>query len=170
MDPNNLKEMIPPNNHIPSSQNFIKSDGKKKRKRTNYKDPENASKLASALSVMINQHDSTETPMDMKTVARMFDVPYNTLRDNYLKLTNGQPLYKKKSINSSKPIVTSDMQPIFKIVDSIIPNPNEDGNNVEKSNDKDFNTISDDERSEKSHDSTDKAVIQNFTSTNQYCI
>lgn len=65
----------------------LKEDGSKKRKRTNYRDPENASKLAAALNILINTQG--ESQHDLKSVAKMFDLPYNTLRDNYLKVTTG---------------------------------------------------------------------------------
>jgi hypothetical protein len=55
-----------------------------KRKRTNYRDPENAAKLTTALGMLIqNQQDGR--PLEIKSVAKLFAVPYNTLRDNFLK-------------------------------------------------------------------------------------
>jgi hypothetical protein len=55
-----------------------------KRKRTNYRDPENAAKLTTALAMLIqNQQDGR--PLEIKSVAKLFAVPYNTLRDNFLK-------------------------------------------------------------------------------------
>ncbi len=61
-----------------------KDDASKKRKRTNYKDPENSSKLNAALNALINQQDG-EGQKDLKTVSKLYNLPYNTLRDNFLK-------------------------------------------------------------------------------------
>ena len=46
-------------------------------------DPNNAVRLENALKVMIDQN--VEGAKDLKSVSKVFDVPYNTLRDNYLK-------------------------------------------------------------------------------------
>ena len=46
-------------------------------------DPNNAIKLENAVKVMIDQN--IEGAKDLKSVSKMFDVPYNTLRDNYLR-------------------------------------------------------------------------------------
>jgi hypothetical protein len=71
--------------HIPLNyEDNNKDENSKKRRRTNYKDPENANKLNAALSSLINQSDG-EGQKDLKTVAKMYNLPYNTLRDNFLK-------------------------------------------------------------------------------------
>lgn len=57
-----------------------------KRARTNYKDPENSAKLNAALSMLINQDGEGQIMKDIKSVAKIFGVPYNTLRDNFLRL------------------------------------------------------------------------------------
>lgn len=56
-----------------------------KRPRTNYKDPENSAKLNAALSMLINQEGDAQVMKDIKSVAKIFAVPYNTLRDNFLR-------------------------------------------------------------------------------------
>lgn len=108
--PSSASECSSENSVTPDIENGKSSDLlmaiPKKRKRTNYKgifskfllsnnrpfiiiflDPENASKLAAALEMMINQqNDSTAPQRDLKTVSKMFGLPYNTLRDNYLRL------------------------------------------------------------------------------------
>ena len=56
-----------------------------KRARTNYKDPENSAKLNAALSMLINQDGEGQIMKDIKSVAKIFGVPYNTLRDNFLR-------------------------------------------------------------------------------------
>ena len=60
-----------------------KSTGK--RPRTNYKDPENSAKLSAALSMLINRDGDAQIMKDIKSVAQLFGVPYNTLRDNYIR-------------------------------------------------------------------------------------
>lgn len=56
----------------------------KRRRRTNYRDPENAAKLTTALGILIKQKEENK-PQDLKSIATHFGLPYNTLRDNYLK-------------------------------------------------------------------------------------
>lgn len=56
----------------------------KRRRRTNYRDPENAAKLTTALGILIKQKEENK-PQDLKSIAAHFGLPYNTLRDNYLK-------------------------------------------------------------------------------------
>jgi hypothetical protein len=56
----------------------------KRRRRTNYRDPENAAKLTTALGILIKQKEENK-PQDLKSIASHFGLPYNTLRDNYLK-------------------------------------------------------------------------------------
>lgn len=70
--------------HLPLTYDDNKDENSKKRRRTNYKDPEHANKLNAALSSLINQTDG-EGQKDLKTVAKMYNLPYNTLRDNFLK-------------------------------------------------------------------------------------
>ena len=56
----------------------------KRRRRTNYRDPENASKLTAAVAYLIERRKSNKY-QDLKSVATHYGLPYNTLRDNYLK-------------------------------------------------------------------------------------
>mmetsp|Transcript_29358 Transcript_29358/g.41874 ORF Transcript_29358/g.41874 Transcript_29358/m.41874 type:complete len:290 (+) Transcript_29358:47-916(+) len=85
-----------PKNHSDFSEVSIKNSSKRsnesqekrvgKRPRTNYKDPENSAKLNAALSMLINQDGEGQIIKDIKSVAKIFGVPYNTLRDNFLRL------------------------------------------------------------------------------------
>jgi len=59
-------------------------DRRKKRKRTNYKDPERLAILTEAVNVLVGRLNS-DLPLDMRSVSKQFNIPYNTLRDNYLK-------------------------------------------------------------------------------------
>ncbi len=71
--------------HLPLNYEDVgKDDSSKKRRRTNYKDPENSNKLNAALNSLINQQDG-EGQKDLKTVSKLYNLPYNTLRDNFLK-------------------------------------------------------------------------------------
>jgi len=67
-------------------------------------EPQNAEKLANALSLMLNRPNERpqntnqkyidddinkrRKPLDLKYVSLLFDVPYNTLRDHYLRCEN----------------------------------------------------------------------------------
>lgn len=89
--------IIDPNSNM--VDNFSKSEdsAKKKRKRTNYKDPENQAILQSALNMMISQFDDPNLPRkDLKSVSKIFNLPYNTLRDNYLRIVTGHPLMRSR--------------------------------------------------------------------------
>lgn len=69
------------------SLNMMEDPGEnsgKRRRRTNYRDPENAAKLTTALGILIKQKEENK-PQDLKSIASHFGLPYNTLRDNYLK-------------------------------------------------------------------------------------
>lgn len=69
------------------SLNMMDDNGEgqaKRRRRTNYRDPENAAKLTTALGILIKQKEENK-PQDLKSIATHFGLPYNTLRDNYLK-------------------------------------------------------------------------------------
>lgn len=84
----NYQHYIPPHAampHLPMgyAEDVNKDDSSKKRRRTNYKDPEHAGQLNAALNALINQDGDGQK--DLKTVSKMFNLPYNTLRDNYLK-------------------------------------------------------------------------------------
>ena len=57
---------------------------RKKRKRTNYKDPERLAILTEAVNVLVDRLNNDQ-PLDMRSVSKRFNIPYNTLRDNYLK-------------------------------------------------------------------------------------
>lgn len=74
-----------------------------KRPRTNYKDPENSAKLNAALSMLINQDGEGQIIKDIKSVAKLFGVPYNTLRDNFLRATTGQVNKLKKDVKQKMP-------------------------------------------------------------------
>jgi hypothetical protein len=70
-----------------TSNNNKKSSNDKpfKKSRTNYKKPENAAKLNAAVNALVlNRHDPF-AQQDIRTVSKLYDIPYNTLRDNYLK-------------------------------------------------------------------------------------
>lgn len=58
-----------------------------KRPRTNYKDPTNHTKLMNAINFMKSSHGSEgqQGRRDLKSVSKLFGLPYNTLRDNYLR-------------------------------------------------------------------------------------
>ena len=60
-------------------------DSANKKRRTNYKNPENSAKLNAAINMLINQMDDQSGHKDLKSISKMFNIPYNTLRDNYLK-------------------------------------------------------------------------------------
>lgn len=71
---------------MPYSESELKDNGHKKRRRTNYKDAENSARLAAGLNMLISPYgDDGSGQKDLKTVSKLFGVPYNTLRDNYLK-------------------------------------------------------------------------------------
>jgi hypothetical protein len=53
-----------------------------KKRRTNYRKPENAAKLNAAVNALIMQRQGHG---DIRAVSKIFDIPYNTLRDNYLR-------------------------------------------------------------------------------------
>jgi len=69
---------------------------RKKRKRTNYKDPERLAILTEAVNVLVDRLNSDQ-PLDMRSVSKRFNIPYNTLRDNYLKTTTGSVKLNKSS-------------------------------------------------------------------------
>jgi hypothetical protein len=72
-------------NNTDSSYDDGQDNKRRKRARTNYKDPENSAKLNAALSMLINQDGEGQIVKDIKSVAKIFGVPYNTLRDNFLR-------------------------------------------------------------------------------------
>lgn len=53
-----------------------------KKRRVNYRKPENAAKLNAAVNALIMQRQGHG---DIRAVSKLFDIPYNTLRDNYLR-------------------------------------------------------------------------------------
>lgn len=58
---------------------------KDKVRRVNYRLPENAVKLNAAINTLSQNKGDPNAPQDIRHVAKMFKIPYNTLRDNYLK-------------------------------------------------------------------------------------
>jgi len=56
-----------------------------KKRRTNYRRPENAAKLNAAVNALIMQKQDPNAPKDIRSVSKIFNIPYNTLRDNYLR-------------------------------------------------------------------------------------
>ena len=82
-------QRIPPHMMMSSSSSQFddndRDESGKKRKRTNYKDAENSARLATGLNMLIASHDDSAGQKDLKTVSKLFGLPYNTLRDNYLK-------------------------------------------------------------------------------------
>lgn len=56
-----------------------------KKRRTNYRRPENAAKLNAAVNALIMQKQDGNGHGDIRAVSKLFNIPYNTLRDNYLR-------------------------------------------------------------------------------------
>lgn len=56
-----------------------------KRRRKNYRDPENAAKLAMAMDILMRQRKDGKI-QDLKQISAHLGLPYNTIRDNYLRL------------------------------------------------------------------------------------
>lgn len=56
-----------------------------RKRRTNYRKPENAAKLNAAVNALIMQKQDPNGPQDIRTVSKLFNIPYNTLRDNYIR-------------------------------------------------------------------------------------
>lgn len=55
-----------------------------KRRRTSYREPLRLAQLTAAVGVL-RDRSKDGRPLGMKVVAREYGIPYNTLRDNYLK-------------------------------------------------------------------------------------
>jgi hypothetical protein len=83
-------------NHIPgmnqlegvfmdSGSGDLDDDKLSKKRRTNYRRPENAAKLNAAVNALIMQKQDPNAPKDIRSVSKIFNIPYNTLRDNYLR-------------------------------------------------------------------------------------
>ena len=71
-----------------SNRTFLPSVGddvhNKKRRRTNYREPKCLAALTAAVRVLTDRGKDGRS-LGMKVVAREHGIPYNTLRDNYLK-------------------------------------------------------------------------------------
>lgn len=67
------------------SHDINEDDEKGKKRRTNYRRPENAAKLNAAVNALIMQKQDPNAPKDIRSVSKIFNIPYNTLRDNYLR-------------------------------------------------------------------------------------
>lgn len=61
------------------------TDKSEKKRRTNYKKPENAAKLNAAVNALLLSKQDPSGQKDIRSVSKLYDIPYNTLRDNYLK-------------------------------------------------------------------------------------
>lgn len=76
----------PPTNHIPMYYENGGDSSASKKRRTNYKNPENSAKLSAAINMLLNQQtEDSNGQRDLKSISKMFNIPYNTLRDNYLR-------------------------------------------------------------------------------------
>ena len=75
----------PPTSHLNMYYDNATDDSANKKRRTNYKNPENSAKLNAAINMLINQVEDSSGHKDLKSISKMFNIPYNTLRDNYLK-------------------------------------------------------------------------------------
>lgn len=75
----------PAGGHMAMYYDQTHDDSANKKRRTNYKNPENSAKLNAAINMLINQMDDQSGHKDLKSISKMFNIPYNTLRDNYLK-------------------------------------------------------------------------------------
>ncbi len=72
--------------YYPDASNDSGDDDKPgKKRRTNYRRPENAAKLNAAVNALIMQKQDPNAPKDIRSVSKIFNIPYNTLRDNYLR-------------------------------------------------------------------------------------
>lgn len=60
------------------------SSMKRKRRRTSYREPMRLAQLTAAVEVL-RDRSKDGPPLGMKVVAQEYGIPYNTLRDNYLK-------------------------------------------------------------------------------------
>ena len=86
--PNNYQLYIqqPPVNHIPTYYDIANDDNANKKRRTNYKTPENQTKLNAAIALLVSkQSEASSGQKDLKAISKSFGIPYNTLRDNYLR-------------------------------------------------------------------------------------
>jgi hypothetical protein len=68
-----------------SGSGDLDDDKLSKKRRTNYRRPENAAKLNAAVNALIMQKQDPNAPKDIRSVSKIFNIPYNTLRDNYLR-------------------------------------------------------------------------------------
>lgn len=75
----------PAGSHMTMYYEQTHDDSANKKRRTNYKNPENSAKLNAAINMLINQIEDQSGHKDLKSISKMFNIPYNTLRDNYLK-------------------------------------------------------------------------------------
>ena len=58
----------------------------KKRKKTKTKDPERLANINAAIDFLLETHGRSKNAIGMKYVARKFNIPYNTFRDNFIRL------------------------------------------------------------------------------------
>jgi hypothetical protein len=71
--------------HSNNNDDYGDDDKPGKKRRTNYRRPENAAKLNAAVNALIMQKQDPNAPKDIRSVSKIFNIPYNTLRDNYLR-------------------------------------------------------------------------------------
>mmetsp|Transcript_20981 Transcript_20981/g.28864 ORF Transcript_20981/g.28864 Transcript_20981/m.28864 type:complete len:365 (-) Transcript_20981:653-1747(-) len=64
-----------------------------KKPRTNYRDPRRLANIKAAIDLLLQQEETegeSRKSKNLKEVSRQFNIPYNTLRDNFLRTTTGQ--------------------------------------------------------------------------------
>lgn len=74
-----------PNSNNENNNNTSMKKVEKKR-RTNYRRPENATKLNAAVNALVMNQNAPFGPKDIRSISKLYGIPYNTLRDNYLRL------------------------------------------------------------------------------------
>ena len=68
-------------------------EGASKKQRTNYRDPSRLANIKAAIDFLLQQENLDGTSggkkiRNLKEVSRQFKIPYNTLRDNFLRFMN----------------------------------------------------------------------------------
>lgn len=78
-------------NQSPSNDNDNDNeDSANKKQRTNYRDPARLANIKAAIDFLLQQENAedemtTRRNKNLKEVSRQFKIPYNTLRDNFLR-------------------------------------------------------------------------------------
>eukprot|EP00981_Chlorochromonas_danica_P001191 scaffold262_cov164-Ochromonas_danica.AAC.15 len=73
-----------------------------KKRRTNYRRPENATKLNAAVNALVMNQNAPFGPKDIRSISKLYGIPYNTLRDNYLRTTTGKLTVGKRPLKRQK--------------------------------------------------------------------